>query len=103
METGLLVCERAVLECFNGREELFLQDFNSKLELGEDVIFQILQVMVERNILTKLGSGYHKNEINLNRDAIREEIEDVLKSFFKNKKREKTRSLSYGSVFNDAL
>ena len=34
METGLLVCE-TVLECFNGREELFL-DFNSKLELGED-------------------------------------------------------------------
>ena len=31
METGLLVCERAILECFNGREELFLQDFN-KLE-----------------------------------------------------------------------
>ena len=97
METGLLVCERAILECFSGREELFLQDFNSKLELGEDVIFQILQVMVERNILTKLGSGYHKNEINLNRDAIREEIEDVLKSFLRIKKKKKQDNFHMGA------
>ena len=97
METGLLVCERAILECFEGREELFVQDFNKQLKLGEDVIFQILQIMVQRNILTNFGSGYQKNKVSLSSDAIREEIEDVLKSFLRIKRKKEGSAFHIGA------
>ena len=68
------------------------------LKLGEDVIFQILQIMVQRNILTNFGSGYHKNKVSLISDAIREEIEDVLKSFLRIKKKKKKSKITFISV-----
>ena len=85
METGLLVCERAILECFDGCRGLYLQDINKKLNLGENVISKILEIMIKRKILTKIGSEYHKNKISLSCDAIREEVEDVIKSFLRSK------------------